>query len=696
MNTSNQLERSSLTRFAPESSTEPLHISETGSSAKTTTATQRLNKWKSQGLKTLSRMKIPFKVPSLIDRSQPYFSGIARFGVVTFWNLWNDPFHTLLNMQWGSFILVFFSTYITEFFIFALLFYVQGSGCVSGMDNKFSNALWLSSRTASTLGYNQISPNPDCTFTNLCVMFEVIASSLVNFIMLGMVFARFSAPFKRASSVRFSKEAVCHSHPSGYWAISLRVANLRKHQILQPSIRMVVTAIDSITPSNYMFEHLKLENTYQQETNLELGFPANLIHVITPDSFLYNLSLLEMDTRMMEILVFVDGIDAMTSKHMSARFSYASLNILLNQVHVPLNLEMRGKKLGLDFNDFDRTILASAALEAELALRENAGAGSTPHAATAAAAAGAAATASLGWQLKHQTFKRLAERYSTAALMQPERTSMCFENESFRSMLNSDTPVDNVGIHLNKHRRPPTSAPAGLIERSSEISPLVCEERAHEVSLYMGGGGVELGGSEGGTGLGKGRLFHDQTQPGPALQYTYSDPQPHLCPAWEEGRAASSQDMLHMVGQPAVAVNGGCVMYRPPVAIGSTGVVLPAAAAANAPHLMDPSVAGLAPYAVPPSAHAQSVSLMMYGGSVAPQNGFSTLPSRGASQNTIGATSVDPFMDHFVAQKAPGSFPPEAPFGSGASFGGHLPLSSAALEPEPLPHAGAPASSTIK
>lgn len=38
-----------------------------------------------------------------------------------------------------------------------------------------------------------------------------------------------------------------------------------------------------------------------QETNLELGFPANVVHVITPDSPLYNLSLLEMDTRMMEV-----------------------------------------------------------------------------------------------------------------------------------------------------------------------------------------------------------------------------------------------------------------------------------------------------------------------------------------------------------------------------------------------------------
>lgn len=75
---------------------------------------------------------------------------------------------------------------------------------------------------------------------------------------------------------------------------------------------MMITAVDSIQPSNYLFEHLKLEKQENQETNVELGFPANLVHVISPDSYLFHMSLLDMDARMMEILVFVDGIDAMT------------------------------------------------------------------------------------------------------------------------------------------------------------------------------------------------------------------------------------------------------------------------------------------------------------------------------------------------------------------------------------------------
>ena len=54
----------------------------------------------------------------------------------------------------------------------------------------------------------------------------------------------------------------------------------------------------TFTPPN---THTHTQPSHLQETNLELGFPANLVHVIRPDSVLYNLSLLEMDTRMMEV-----------------------------------------------------------------------------------------------------------------------------------------------------------------------------------------------------------------------------------------------------------------------------------------------------------------------------------------------------------------------------------------------------------
>ncbi|KAG2443371.1 hypothetical protein HXX76_001732 [Chlamydomonas incerta] len=348
----------------------------------------------------LSRIRIPFKAPSLLDRSAPYFSGIKRFGISKFQHYFQDPFHTLLNLPWPRFIFIFFLTYVVEFMLFAFLFWAQTDKCVIGMNGKFAHALWMSSRTASTLGFDQIHPNPECVLVNLTVMLQVIASSLVNFIMLGLVFARFSAPYKRASTIRFSSVMVCNRHPvSGHWCLSLRVANIRKHQILKPSLRMVLTAVDSITPSNYLFEHLPIDSLHTQETNLELGFPANVTHVITPASPLYNLSLLEMDTRMMEILVFVDGIDAMTSKNMTARHAYnSSADIKVNEAFLPLHLEMRGKALGLDFSSFDGTQLASLELLSEYNADPGLADRPLPE------------VQSHMWHLRHMTFKRLTER----------------------------------------------------------------------------------------------------------------------------------------------------------------------------------------------------------------------------------------------------------------------------------------------
>ena len=76
---------------------------------------------------------------------------------------------------------------------------------------------------------------------------------------------------------------------------------MRKHQLLKPEIRVLVTAIDSITPSNYVFEYLDVEAHEMQQMNLQLGFPSHVVHVVRPGSPLWNLSLAEMDARMMEV-----------------------------------------------------------------------------------------------------------------------------------------------------------------------------------------------------------------------------------------------------------------------------------------------------------------------------------------------------------------------------------------------------------
>jgi hypothetical protein len=59
---------------------------------------------------------------------------------------------------------------------------------------------------------------------------------------------RFSAPSKRSSSLRFSRCMVLAPHaPSGYWALGLRVANMRKHIMIRPEVRHRARLITTVT-----------------------------------------------------------------------------------------------------------------------------------------------------------------------------------------------------------------------------------------------------------------------------------------------------------------------------------------------------------------------------------------------------------------------------------------------------------------
>jgi hypothetical protein len=116
-------------------------------------------------------MHLANQMPTHTPHTLP--AGINRFGVDKYSKLYNDPFHTLLNLPWPRFIAVFFCTYISQMLIFSFLYWAHPGYCIRGLNGQFSHALWMSSRTSSTLGFNDISPIPDCPTVNLTVMLQV-------------------------------------------------------------------------------------------------------------------------------------------------------------------------------------------------------------------------------------------------------------------------------------------------------------------------------------------------------------------------------------------------------------------------------------------------------------------------------------------------------------------------------------------
>ncbi|KAI8477201.1 MAG: inward rectifier potassium channel-domain-containing protein [Monoraphidium minutum] len=291
--------------------------------------------------------------PRLMDQKQRQHTGIDRYNVPLHSTLayYSDLFHTLLHLPLHRFVAVFFAIYMLEYTAFALAYLAQPDACIEGV-GRFANALWFSVQTASTIGYGRLVPSPQCPGANAVVMLQAITSSLVDYCMMGVVFARFSSPSKRALSMRFSETACVYRGPDGLWRLAVRVANMRKHLMLKPNVQVLLGAPDG---GGFTFEELALESPTSALANIKLGLAAALVHVIDAGSPLWRLSVDGMAAGDMEVVVFLDGIDS-TSSTIQARHHYCAADVRVNERFASLSLMVKGKRLGLDFSEFDTTV----------------------------------------------------------------------------------------------------------------------------------------------------------------------------------------------------------------------------------------------------------------------------------------------------------------------------------------------------
>ena len=213
--------------------------------------------------------------------------------------------------------------YAVQYATFALLYYFQAEHCIKGVKH-YLHALWFSVQTSATIGYGgDLSPDPHCPVTNALVTCQVIISLLTDYSMLGIVFTRFSNPTSRTSTIRFSKHMVMNQY-NGLWRLTFRVANIRKHQILRPEIRMLLLRFNSshhdADDAGYLHQELPLNFGGLNPTKLAwLGLPTSVSHVIDSDSPLTGMLPADMEHEDMEILILLDGVDATTSGVLQAR-----------------------------------------------------------------------------------------------------------------------------------------------------------------------------------------------------------------------------------------------------------------------------------------------------------------------------------------------------------------------------------------
>lgn len=275
---------------------------------------------------------------------------------------WGDLFHTLVNMPTPRFVGILLLNYFFLFVGFGVPYYYDAynNNCIPGVFT-FDHALWFSVQTSMTIGYGgDLTPDPSCRLTNIMVVVQSLASLLVAYSLLGVFYVRFSRPARRAQTIIFSRYCTMHEE-DGVPVISLRIANIRKHQIIEANVRLLIGFNNTLGGSDdetvFHFTSLPVIGGNQ----VFLGLPCTVKHPITSTSPLYGMSITELEDADCELLVLLEGVDASTSCKLQARHSYLPKDIRQDVMHETMVFRSPNGRRCVEFSKFDTLLPVSSA-----------------------------------------------------------------------------------------------------------------------------------------------------------------------------------------------------------------------------------------------------------------------------------------------------------------------------------------------
>ncbi len=254
-------------------------------------------------------------------------------------------YHLLLTMRWWEFLIVVIGLYLGINVLFAALFLLGGENAIietsaQPIGNHFLRAFFFSVQTFGTIGYGTISPVG--TFSNSLVTVESIVSILLQALVTGMFFSRFSRPTAR---IRFSKKAVIAPYQNGT-ALMFRLVNMRSSQLIEVAAQVSLTRF---TEENGQivrrFEPLKLER--EKVTFFPLGW--TVVHQIDEASPLNNLTAEDLQKSDAEILILMTAIDEDFAQTVHTRTSFKPAEIAWNAKFISLyNKAESGDPVSID------------------------------------------------------------------------------------------------------------------------------------------------------------------------------------------------------------------------------------------------------------------------------------------------------------------------------------------------------------
>lgn len=234
-----------------------------------------------------------------------------------------DPYQWLVSMRWWPFMGLLVGYFVAINALFALAYLSLGNGQLRGIapaefERDFPEAFFFSVQTFTSVGYGHIYPQS--TAAGLVSSAEALVGLLSFALMTGLLYGRFSRPTAR---ILFSRTAIVGRRPdSGLPCLQFRLANRRDNILVELQARVLAKFTVPGT-NNHRYAALKLER------DSVYFFPLNwtLVHDISEDSPLYNLTPDDFAALGLEILILVKGYDDTFAQDVHARNSYTHREI---------------------------------------------------------------------------------------------------------------------------------------------------------------------------------------------------------------------------------------------------------------------------------------------------------------------------------------------------------------------------------
>uniref|UniRef100_A0A182W7T3 Uncharacterized protein n=1 Tax=Anopheles minimus TaxID=112268 RepID=A0A182W7T3_9DIPT len=255
-----------------------------------------------------------------------------------------DLVTTLVEERWRYALLVFVSSYIGSWLLFAGLWYILsyahgdlvqdattgerlGDGampCVDGV-TSFTDFLLFSMETQISTGYGAKVPTEECPESFGLLTIQLMVGLLIDASILGVVYAKLVRPPQKISEMKFSHRAVICQR-DGQLCFVFRICDRKWQHAIETKVTAVMLE-SKRTAEGELIEkqesYLKLEN----DGRLILLWPVTACHVIDRDSPLYDLSPAELLERKLEIVITITGGTMTTGQINQARTSYVPAEI---------------------------------------------------------------------------------------------------------------------------------------------------------------------------------------------------------------------------------------------------------------------------------------------------------------------------------------------------------------------------------